>query len=148
MKLAPTVNDCMGLGSIWGSGGILFFGNINFGAFGTGGGHISVGRGALVSNDNRNYTISGGGNSHLSAYDGGQIRTQSSSITLVGTPAFSNFAVASRGGTVLANANTYSGGATGTRYTANLGGGVLTSGGATYLPGDATGTATSPGWYA
>lgn len=149
MKLAPTVSGCFGLRSSSSAGGILFFGNINFGAFGTEGIHVQAGRGAFISNAGRSYTISGGGDVHIAAYDGGQVRTQNSSITLAGTPAFTAaFALASRGGIVIANTNTYSGSATGPRYFANLTGGVLTFGGATYLPGNAAGAVASPGWYA
>lgn len=152
MKLAPTADSCWGIGGIWGAGGIAYFGSINFAFVGAAGQHISVGRGGFVGNKNRNYTITNGGASmsmHTVSYDGGQIRTQSCAVTLAGTPSFTNaFAYAARGGTVLANANTYTGGATGPRYGAALAGGVLTNGGATYLPGDSAGTATSPGWYA
>lgn len=151
MKLAPTAADCWGIGSIWSAGGIAYFGSINFAFAGASGKHISVGRGAFVGNKNRNYTITNGGVSlyaHVTAYDGGQIRTQSCAVTLSGTPSFTGaFALADRGGTILSNSNTYTGGATGPRYNAFRSGGVLTFGGETYLPGDSAGVVTSPGWY-
>lgn len=151
MKLAPTAASSWGIGSIWGAGGIAYFGSINFAFVGATGQHISVGRGGFVGNKDRNYTITNGGASiysHLSASDGGQIRAQSCTVTLTGTPAFSTtFALADRGGTILANSNTYSGSATGPRYNAFRAGGVLTFGGETYLPGNSAGVVTSPGWY-
>jgi hypothetical protein len=90
------------------------------------------------------------GNAQIHAYaTGGVIGMAGLSITLTGTPAFSSaFASAERNGLLNINSNTYTGSATGTRYSAQTGGGIFSGGGvATYLPGNASGTATSPGWY-
>ena len=152
MKLAPTAASCWGIGSIWGAGGLAYFGNINFAFAGASGQHLAVGRGGFVGNKDRNYTITNGGASiyaHVTAADGGQIRAQSCTVTLSGTPSFTTaFALADRGGTILTNSNTYSGSATGPRYNAFRAGGVLTFGGETYLPGNSAGVVTSPGWHA
>lgn len=99
------------------------------------------------------YTISGGGGAHWYVGGGGQIQINDVpiTITLTGTPAFSDaFAVALTGGGIgVPSADTtFSGSATGDRYATSTAGGVDTNGGgATYLPGNAAGTATSPGYY-
>jgi len=60
---------------------------------------------------------------------------------------------ATAGGTVINTSGSQSGthklGAVGPRYYADTAGGVNSEGsGTSYLPGNAAGTATSPGWYA
>lgn len=103
--------------------------------------------GAVVINTN--YTISGGSLYHWLASMSGLISCVSRTVTLTGTPAYSvAFAFASRTGSIEGHLNTFSGSATGTRYLADTAGGIFTNGaGATYLPGNAAGTATAPGWY-
>lgn len=97
-----------------------------------------------------NYTISGGAAAHMRTEFGGRVRIVGFTVTLTGTPAFATaFAYAQSLGVMEASGNTYSGAATGARYSATNGGGIDTAGGgATYLPGNAAGTATAPGWYA
>ena len=95
------------------------------------------------------YSVTGAANQHANAVQGGYIYVAVNTVTLTGTPAFGNFIAASRMGLVEFISNTFSGSATGARYLASAGGGVNSNGGgATYLPGNASGTATSPGWYA
>jgi len=69
------------------------------------------------------------------------------SVTLSGTPAFSSsYAYAGSGAVLQLHATTFSGSATGPRYTATALGVVFVGGaGASYLPGNAAGTGTSPG---
>lgn len=127
------------------AGGNLEFGDINFGACTSA--HIIAGPLGLIQAIG-NYTISGGSNNHLASYDAGSIRVLNRTVTITGTPAFGAFAVSGRGGLMLVFGNTFSGSATGQRYSATLGGGILVGGaGATYLPGSSAGSATSPGWY-
>lgn len=145
-KLDATGTSCYGIGADGGEPGVLTFGGLDFGAFPSGA-HIRTGFGGYVGNRGRNYTISGAASYHISCYDGGQVRASSCTVTITGTPAFSVFALADRGGTMLLNSVTYSGSATGQRYSAVYCGGVLTFGGATYLPGNVAGVATSSGWY-
>jgi hypothetical protein len=58
------------------------------------------------------------------------------------------FAEAAISGFLIVNGNTYSGSATGKRYTANLNGTILAGGaGPNYLPGSTDGTVTSGGQY-
>jgi hypothetical protein len=96
-----------------------------------------------------NYTIDGGAGFHWSAVCNSIFRVQGRTITLTGTPAFSAaFANADLGSTVLVNGNTFSGAATGVRYSVTNNA-VISSGGAgaTYLPGNAAGSTGSGGQY-
>jgi hypothetical protein len=96
-----------------------------------------------------NYTISGGASIHWQVVSG-IIRGQGFTITLTGTPAFSTaFAQGLYAGVQNVQANTFSGAATGTRYSitmnsvCNVGGG-----GANYFPGNAAGSTATGGQYA
>lgn len=126
--------------TVFPGGGIIRFGNIDFGPAVE---HISVGVNGFIEAV-ANYTISGGAQTHVAAYDGGQIRVQDKTVTITGTPAFTAFAGATRNGTILLNGNTWSGSATGQRYSITLAGGILAFGAT--LPGNAAGTLTTPGW--
>ena len=130
-----------------GGGGIILWDNIDFGA-NTGGGHITIGANQSFRAEG-NYTISGGAATHIGAYDGGHARVQNRTVTITGTPAFySAFAVAGRCGQALLNGCTWSGAATGRRYSANLNGVLLTATGSeTYLPGNADGIKETGGQY-
>lgn len=95
-----------------------------------------------------NYSISAGAGLHATAAVGGVLRCQSVTVTLTGTPAFTTFIEAFLNGSVIANGNTYSGSATGVRYSASLNGAINTQGaGATYFPGDTSGTTATGGQY-
>jgi hypothetical protein len=111
--------------------------------------HMIAAYGGVI-NISAAYTISGGATIHWLAKMAGRITATGLTITLSGTPAFSSlFAYSSQGGGVLeVNSNTFSGSATGVRYLAEYGGGIITGGaGANYLPGNSAGSAPSPGWY-
>lgn len=96
-----------------------------------------------------NYTISGGATEHWTLAAEAELRVQSRTITLTGTPAFSNFLTVSMLSTALVNGNTFSGSATGTRYSASLNSVINTGGGgASYLPGDVAGSTATGGQYA
>lgn len=97
-----------------------------------------------------NYTISGASARHLYC-DGASIFCGSSrTITVSGTPAFSDaFVVCLAAGNVLTFSNTYSGAATGTRYKGTLNGIINTfGGGASYFPGNSAGTTATGAQYA
>lgn len=128
--------------------GKVLFGNINFGATASAYYHVFAnGTGARIETSG-NYAISGGAAVHIIAADGASINTDGRTVTLTGTPAFTTFAVGVRAGSVVARSVTYSGSATGTRYSATSAGGIdAGGGGASYFPGNAAGSATSPGWY-
>lgn len=121
---------------------------INFGA--CAGSHIfawSFGRIQVLNS----YTISGGASvAHVLADLQGQLFINSGiTVTLTGTPAFgSYFAMSSHASLVYAVSVTWSGAATGTRYSASGNGVIETSGGgATYFPGSVAGTVTTGGQY-
>lgn len=126
------------------SGIITVTGPVRFGAtnayqvYATSNGQISIGS---------NYTISGGALVHVIAEFGGIITATSLTVTLTGTPAFTTFAQATRSGSYIGYyLNTFSGSATGQRYTAASGGFIdVNLAGTTYLPGNSAGTGTNYG---
>ena len=94
------------------------------------------------------YTISGGGSNHITCV-GGFIRVQGTTITVTGTPAFSeafiNMGYLSVG---ILNSITFSGSATGVRYLVTMNSAIYTGGGgANYFPGDSAGSAATGGQY-
>lgn len=127
-------------------GYVSFPGNMNFGAC-TGahifceGGNIEIGA---------NYTISGGATSHFSSSVKGIIRIDNPlTVTVSGTPAFSaSFANAASGSILSAAGITFSGSATGQRYSATLNS-VIDSGagGANYFPGNSAGATATGAQY-
>jgi hypothetical protein len=103
--------------------------------------------GMINVQDTYGYTISGGATHHMQALRGGILKmnglTIADTVTITGTPAFSTaFAAATIGG-IIRGANTYSGSATGKKFTADLNG-VIALGGVT-LPGDVAGTTATGG---
>lgn len=94
-----------------------------------------------------NYSIVGNAINHIQVENNGTFTCTSSTITLSGTPAFSGaFCSAGAGGIASVFLNTYSGSATGSRYSTVNGGFINTNGGgATYLPGNAAGSGTNFG---
>ncbi|HZZ80045.1 MAG TPA: hypothetical protein VFE62_16145 [Gemmataceae bacterium] len=95
------------------------------------------------------YTISGGGEFHWQGlYQGQVILSPSLTITLTGTPAFTDFAATNNLGLIIAASLTFSGSATGPRYNAANNGVINTQGGgSTYLPGNSAGATSSGGQY-
>ncbi|WP_055048880.1 hypothetical protein [Devosia sp. A16] len=93
--------------------------------------------------------ISGGMSCLAQAIYGGIVLFFGITVTLTGTPAFSWITVGAQSmGLVELVGVTFSGAATGTRYNTSTGGGINTGGGgASFIPGNAAGTATAPGWY-
>jgi hypothetical protein len=91
--------------------------------------------------------IAGGAQQHFYANQNGHILMTGSTMTLTGTPAFSNaFAVAQYTGRVSAYGNSYSGAATGMRYRAEGNGVVFVNGsGETVFPGTQDGIKTNGG---
>ena len=96
-----------------------------------------------------NWAIVGGAGQHMHSSYGGRIFAISLTCTLTGTPAFSQaFAYAQDIGSIQVLSVTFSGAATGVRYVA-IGNGVVQTGaaGATYLPGNASGSTVNGGQY-
>ncbi|MBR8228104.1 hypothetical protein KDX05_07235 [Burkholderia vietnamiensis] len=119
--------------------------------FGTmsGGAHVNSNGGAirLLSN----YSITGGAAVHaIASNPGASVFIQTGlTVTLTGTPAFStSFANAGFLGLVTASGVTFSGSATGSRYSATMNG-VVNSGaaGASFFPGSTAGSTATGGQY-
>jgi hypothetical protein len=120
-------------------------GNMEYGAVGTGRHLHAIHNSSIIVN--ANYTISGGAGAHMFAAQNSRINNESHTITLTGSPVFSEaFAKVTRLGAIICGGNTFSGaaGATSPRYS------ILTmslidtaGGGASYLPGTSAGSGGS-----
>lgn len=95
-----------------------------------------------------NYSIVGGAGQHILVANGGLVEMGGITVTLTGTPAFSAFAFGTAMGLISMYAVTWSGSATGARYSASGNSVINTFGQATtYLPGSNTGSTTTGGQY-
>lgn len=123
-------------------GQIIGLDGLNFGAM-PGGVHLfTEAAGGLINIVHQSYTISGGAASHVAAWVWGEVVIQSDTITLTGTPAFSQgFVQAQWSGGVFAAFSTFTGAATGPRYNLASGGWIDISGSTShsFLPGNAAG---------
>lgn len=124
----------------------LNFTNIRFGT--CAGQHIRSNNFAFIQADG-NYSIVGNASFHFLASAGAGIDIAGRTVTLSGTPAFSSsFAAVEINSFLLTYSVTYSGSATGTRYTVSINGVIHTNGGgANFLPGNAGGSAATGGQY-
>lgn len=93
-----------------------------------------------------NYTISGGAIWHILASAKNYVEIYSKTITLSGTPAFSGPYVQSSGGSTVTHGScTFSGSATGQRYSVSDLSVIDTNGGGSnYFPGNSAGSGTNP----
>ncbi|WP_185634050.1 hypothetical protein [Burkholderia stagnalis] len=127
-------------------GGRIIFNNVIFGSSAQS--HIvASGGGSAVATGP--YTISGGASNHYSTDTGGLIFVPGQTVTLSGTPSFSTAFALVRWCAVLAvTSTTFTGSASGARYSV-IGNGVVTGtgGSATYLPGSVAGSTASGGQY-
>lgn len=125
----------------------LTFQSMNFGACATA--HMYTDSGGSIYASG-NYTISGNSPLHMQMTAGGSFLASSITVTVSGTPAFSTaFAYATTNATITAYLITYSGSATGKRYDSTLNAVINTfGGGASYFPGNASGTTATGGQYA
>ncbi|MCZ7595823.1 MAG: DUF2793 domain-containing protein [Hyphomicrobium sp.] len=132
-----------------GAPGALKFQKLEFGASTSL--HMNIGGGAQVTATG-NYSISGSSSAaHMGAFVGAVIYVENITVTLTGTPNFggAGFAWASRHATIYIAGNTFSGAATGVRYTAEYLSLIQTNGlGANGLPGSSAGSTASGGVYA
>jgi hypothetical protein len=110
--------------------------------------HIRVINSSVLSLTS-SYTISGGSGNHYSLDRGGTISvTGGITITLSGTPGFTNFVSAASNSCLTAKSLTFSGSATGIRYTGTTLALIDTaSGSATYFPGDVGGSVATGAVY-
>ncbi len=133
-----------------GAGTFVIVTSIDFGAVATGYAHVAARQQAEISLS-PNYTISaGGGFAHAFAGEGGLVNLGSGgTVTLSGTPAFTQFVQALGLAGIQVGLVTYSGSATGKRYDALTNSFINTFGqGATFFPGNAAGTTATGGQYA
>jgi hypothetical protein len=135
-------------GALFVQGCLVNFQKLDFGVNTTY--HIFSGGAGGFVNATDNYSISGGAAVHWACYDGSILAVSAKTVTITGTPAFGvAFALAARCGSLGVNANTFSGAATGPRFSASLNGVIDTvGGGATYLPGNVAGSTATGGQYA
>jgi hypothetical protein len=130
---------------LYASGGgarIVIGSSVVFGA--CAGAHMYSELDGQISCVSQNYTISGSASYHQLALLAGVIRITNATITLSGTPAWSTGGIVFTTGALVNLFNvTYSGSATGKRYTGTVNG-ILNSYGAgtaaTYFPGNSNGT--------
>ncbi|MCZ8546265.1 hypothetical protein OOJ09_18915 [Mesorhizobium qingshengii] len=146
MKLASVAANS-GHGIQASNGSIVNYGQMDFGALTGTGSHIVCFGGAIV-NCVGNYTISGSAFRHWWNESGGFVQAAGRTITLTGTPAFSNtFAYANMAAIIQCNADTFTGSATGQRYQVAANSVISSAGGVTYLPGSSAGSVTTGGVY-
>jgi hypothetical protein len=142
-----TAGSGNGIGLYSGAWAIIESG-FEFGA--TGYGHTYLARGSLLELAG-SYTISGGGTLHFTVDQKSTVATLGSiTITLTGTPTFTNqFVRAVENGHAFLAAITFVGTATGVRYLAQLNGVIQTNGGGpSYFPGTSNGLTATGGQYA
>lgn len=139
-----------GANGIVSSGTATLAAGLEFGATLAGGAQIYANGGTI--NVTNSYTISGGAAAHYQCFNGAITIAGGITVTLTGTPAFTSAFAASA---QLANLTfttsgglaTFSGSATGPRYTANNLGLISSGGGATFLPGNSAGSVANGGVY-
>jgi hypothetical protein len=134
---ALSVTDC-----------VVSIDNLNFGATAAGGIHIVAARGTVLILTG--YAVSGSASSHMFADTNATIYLSGGiTVTLTGTPAFSIFASALKCSVIRAIAITFSGSATGSRYSVVTNAVIDTGGGgANYFPGNSAGSTATGGQYA
>lgn len=147
MKL---ITDAASRGCIRNIGvGTMQYGNIDFGS--CGGHHTEAANAGAIVQAIGPYTISGGALSNLFAINLGLcIAGSTIAVTLTGTPAFSvAYAVAELNGVIQGNTGSFTGSATGPRYSAFLNGVIFTGGaGVNFFPGNSAGSTATGGQYA
>lgn len=95
------------------------------------------------------YAISGGGATHINALREAVATLTGRTVTITNTPAFNPFVAFARLAHLDANGVTWTGAATGSRYSADRGAQINVNGaGATALPGNAAGSTSNGGTYA
>jgi hypothetical protein len=131
------------------NGAYVSFENIVFGQAPSGSQLFASSGGSIVAVGP--YTISGSAASHYSAVSSGSI-TAAVAITVTGTPAFTNFAAVSENANLTLYVGStlvsFSGSATGSRYSVSGNGAIYSNGGsASLLPGSTGGSTGSGGQY-
>lgn len=127
------------------AGGLLRYGNIEFAAAGY---HLFAQNNSMFYSF-ANYSITGGANAHIHLQTYGKYFQQAAvTITLSGAPAFaSNFIYTGYLSQGWFSAATFSGSATGKRYTVETNGIIYSGGGASFFPGNSAGSTATGGLY-
>lgn len=121
--------------------------NLDFGACSNR--QVSAVYGSFVDMGFTSITLSGGSTTGIAVSDGSTVFCNGTTFTLSGTPAYSgSFVSADTSGVVEFASASFTGSATGSRYSVTSNGLVWTNGQATtWLPGNAAGTTSSSGVY-
>lgn len=132
---------------VYASGGAnIQFSNLRFGA--CAGDHILANAGASIQVIG-NYTINGNALRHAWSINGSFIDLGTNTVTLTGTPAWTNTGFqADNVSALLVNGITWSGAATGARYSVSMDSVISAFTSLTQLPGNAAGVANRGGEYA
>ncbi len=127
------------------AGSHAIVGNCNLSQF-AGGNHFFSSDGGKISVIS-NYSIAGGAATHYHATEHSEIRVYNApTVTITGTPAFSNFFAGVSNSLLYARSITWSGAATGQRFFVHRNGVIDTnSAGANYFPGNVAGVAQTGG---
>jgi hypothetical protein len=130
-------------------GAIVNAANLNFGSC-AGSGHLVAEGDSQIVYNNSVATIGGGSGTFIAAFSASNVSFRANTVTLSGAPAFSTaFAFSTMNATIFGDLNTFSGSATGARYSATLNSVINAGGGgATYFPGNSTGSTATGGQYA
>ena len=134
---------------IFNTGSVIGLQNMDYGPMASGGVHLyALSGGQFISQGN--YKISGGAYAHYYGENGGRMfMGGAATVTLTGTPAFASHFIFCTLASSWRGNPTWSGSATGARYYVDQNSVIMTfGGGASYLPGDAGGTAATGGQYA
>lgn len=128
-------------------GATLYWSNITFGVVANYQISLNNARSQFVGSGG--YAITGGATFHIFMTGTSYLQAESiGTVTLTGTPAFIVFLYAEAGSVARINGNTYSGAATGQRYTAISNSFIFVNGAAeTYLPGSTVGNLADGGRY-
>lgn len=142
MKIAGT-NSSSGIGILMQAGGVIQFGNIDFGTL-----NIAIQTIGFSANVQAvsNYKISGSQNFHFLA-SGGNVTIDNRTVTLTGTPAWGvAVAYSTAQASISAQGVTFTGAATGQRFIVQYLAFINSNGGgANYFPGNVAGSGTNPG---
>lgn len=146
MKLQTTGG---GHGLYSNSRSVIIHNKLDFGTM-IGGAHLYANYNGLIqiALTSGSYTISGSATYHMRAAAGGAIQGFGASVTLSGTPAFSTYAYLSGVSYFYVGSQTFSGSATGVRYSVTLNSAIEGTGGVTtFFPGNSAGSTATGGQY-
>jgi len=148
IKVATTTS---GFGIYVNNNSVVGISDIEWGTVASGYAHCAVTNSGMltVTNGSGNYRISGGATSHWLVYYGATLVANGVAFTLTGSPNFaSSFASIGDMAKLVVAGSTFSGAASGVRYSAAALSLIDTGGGgANYLPGSSAGSATGGSQY-